>query len=187
LSSGETLAGEVRVTPASRAVADNPLDGNSLWLRVEDRSLLERIGKTEWVAVREGEREIARARLPAMAKALPALAACTHQALEKAGIDPAAWTKLRSAPVPTVPLASLFHNSDYPMVSGGSGADVLVRLDVSSSGRTTGCKAIYRSDLVLQRTTCQLLEERARFTPAADATGKPVRSHYVMMVRWRTQ
>jgi len=58
-------------------------------------------------------------------------------------------------------------------------------LDVDGEGRVSVCRVNLSSgSAVLDQTTCNLLKQRARFSPATDAAGKPVAGHYSARIRW---
>lgn len=59
------------------------------------------------------------------------------------------------------------------------------RLEVASSGRVQNCTITASSGHAeLDRATCSLVTQRARFVPAKDGTGASVTGSYVSSVRW---
>lgn len=76
---------------------------------------------------------------------------------------------------------------DYPRAAGeaGIGGTVSVIYTIETDGRATHC-AITRSsgNAVLDETTCRLIEERFRFEPSRDRSGRPVRSRIVENHEW---
>ena len=49
----------------------------------------------------------------------------------------------------------------------------------------TGCRVLYRTNPdEFADLTCALISKRARFAPALDAKGTPVKSFYISNVRW---
>ena len=63
---------------------------------------------------------------------------------------------------------------------------VEVRLDIGKTGKATGCRILHSSGVPsLDAATCTLLQARAAFAPARDATGKAVADTYDQKIAWR--
>ncbi|WP_447930562.1 energy transducer TonB [Sphingopyxis fribergensis] len=76
---------------------------------------------------------------------------------------------------------------DYPREASRAkaGGEVEVRFTIEASGRVSGCRVTRSSgDASLDRTTCELIEERFRFKPAANAAGEAVASQYGWRQSW---
>ena len=76
---------------------------------------------------------------------------------------------------------------DYPREASRAkaGGEVEVRFTIEASGRVSGCRVTRSSgDASLDRTTCELIEERFRFKPATNAAGEPVASQYGWRQSW---
>lgn len=76
---------------------------------------------------------------------------------------------------------------DYPREASRAmaGGEVEVRFTIETSGRVNGCRVTRSSgDTSLDRTTCDLIEERFRFKPATNAAGDPVTSQYGWRQTW---
>ena len=76
---------------------------------------------------------------------------------------------------------------DYPREASRAkaGGEVEVRFTIEASGRVSGCRITRSSgDASLDRTTCDLIEERFRFKPATNAAGDPVASPYGWRQTW---
>ncbi len=70
-------------------------------------------------------------------------------------------------------------SADYPAgaIEAGEGGIVVVRLDYSASGVVTRCKADgRRATRALGDLTCRLIQQRARYVPAATAPENPGRA-----------
>ena len=71
------------------------------------------------------------------------------------------------------------HNSDYPPGLGemGVGGTVSVLYAVEVDGRVTDCRVTHSSgSRALDEMTCRLIEQRFRYEPARDRSGRPIRS-----------
>ncbi|MEI4508025.1 energy transducer TonB [Sphingopyxis sp. CCNWLW253] len=76
---------------------------------------------------------------------------------------------------------------DYPREASRAktGGEVEVRFTIEASGRVSGCRVTRPSgDASLDRTTCELIEERFHFKPATNAAGEPVASQYGWRQSW---
>ena len=79
-------------------------------------------------------------------------------------------------------------DADYPApdLRMGHAGRVGFTLEVSASGRVTGCTVTASSGYPsLDQATCNLLTRRARFQPGADGTGQPSAGTYAGAVRWQ--
>ena len=79
---------------------------------------------------------------------------------------------------------------DYPAAVGeaGIGGTVSVIYAIEPDGRATDCRITRSSgNRALDATTCRLIEERFRFEPSRDRSGRPVRSRMVQDHYWETQ
>jgi|GEM_PF-1157918 len=85
-------------------------------------------------------------------------------------------------------LASLFSDDDYPSeaVREREQGTVGFRLEVGADGQVADCTITSSSGhATLDSTTCRLLTERARFTPARDPQGRPTTDSVVGRITWR--
>jgi periplasmic protein TonB len=84
-------------------------------------------------------------------------------------------------------LRGRLRDSDYPRGLGEAGIEgtVAVRYAVAIDGRVSDCVITHSSgSIVLDETTCRLIEQRFRFSPSRDAAGRPVRSFIVENHSW---
>jgi TonB family protein len=84
---------------------------------------------------------------------------------------------------------SLFSDWDYPdeaMIRRQEGTAQFILL-INQQGRIAGCNVLQPSGVpVLDSMGCAVIRERAKFKPARDKDGKPVRSTYISPpVSWR--
>jgi TonB family protein len=90
-------------------------------------------------------------------------------------------TSLPSSPPPpsgTGDLRTLFSVTDYPpmAIQQHMQGTVVADLWISEKGKPSRCQIVRSSGYeLLDDTTCKILLWRARFTPARDAFGKPVK------------
>lgn len=91
-------------------------------------------------------------------------------------------------PKPHHPLFRLFNAADYPASSlrAGREGNVAAIVTVSVEGRVDGCYIdVSAGDVGLDAATCRILGSRARFDPARDKDGKPVRAAVPVQISWR--
>jgi protein TonB len=97
-------------------------------------------------------------------------------------------------PVKTVPprsatgdLQGLFRGDDYPQsaIRADEQGSVTARLTVGTNGRVSNCDVTSSSgSRTLDRATYQILQSRARFTPARDNRGNPTTDTVTQRIRW---
>jgi protein TonB len=78
-------------------------------------------------------------------------------------------------------------DGDYPRgaAAAGVGGTVSVIYSVETDGRATHCAITHSSgNAELDETTCRLIEERFRFEPSRDRSGRPIRSRIVQDHEW---
>jgi hypothetical protein len=118
---------------------------------------------------------------------LAAMRTCVNDLVKKWGYDPDQQTQLRRPATPTKNPGQWLVNGDYPPGSLQNGHNGLVqfRLDIDQTGAVAGCYVLHRTkpddfaDL-----TCKLLAKRAKFLPALDRDGKPLRSFFISKARF---
>ena len=84
-------------------------------------------------------------------------------------------------------LPSLFTTNDYPAeaLRKREAGTVSFAVAIGRDGRVTGCTITASSGSAsLDATTCAILQRRARFTPARDASGRAVEDRTVGRIRW---
>lgn len=122
-----------------------------------------------------------------MGKPMSVMRTCMHGLIKHWGFDPDVQEKLQQRPVPTRSPHNWLKSDDYPLgaLDRGFSGVVHFRLDVDALGKVERCHILAvtkPSDFELA--TCNGVTKRARFSPALDAEGRPVRSFYVDTVRW---
>lgn len=85
-----------------------------------------------------------------------------------------------------MPLAWL-RQEDYPPTSlaAREAGEVTAAFDVTETGAVEHCRVVRSSGyLRLDDATCDLIERRARYRPAADPSGTPIAASDVRAFRW---
>lgn len=124
-----------------------------------------------------------------LGRAMEEMARCHRQMVAGWGFDPSVQATLSRHAEPVGNAAQWLRAKDYPVRQRNRRRSSIVafRLNVDAAGKPTACvvpRAYTPEEFVA--TTCTLLMQRASFTPALDAAGKPVASYYVNSVSWLT-
>lgn len=161
--------------------------GRGLSLQL-DHSVLDKIAAASSVEFSYQGKTLFQAQLPNMGQAVKALRACEATLLKDWGIDPSERAALQRIPEPIGSTASWVRNDDYPVeaLRAGASGTVVARVDVAADGKVDRCTVV-AGDRVspLDRKTCQVVEERGRFTPAIGPQGQAVAAPYVVKITWR--
>ncbi|MCL6249446.1 energy transducer TonB [Altererythrobacter sp. KTW20L] len=117
---------------------------------------------------------------------MEAMRGCLDELLTHWGIDVEAHRQLASpvAPLQMEDWARAVYDV-YParMVRSGSQAILRIRMNVSDEGMPTSCSMQTRmGEEEFERTACEILMRRARFSPAIAADGTPIASYYILSV-----
>lgn len=156
-----------------------------LWVHY-DQAATERLGAAGEIAIR-GSGIDERFALPGMRSVLKALAKCSEDLRTHWNADDAAATSLTKGATSIKPLHSYFSDADYPMQAMQEGATGTVRVTmmIDETGKLRDCMVEAVSGIAtLDAQACGVLIERAKFTPASDAAGNPVRSVMTRQIRW---
>jgi TonB family protein len=125
-----------------------------------------------------------------MAKPLAGLRECAWETVKMWGLDIEQQKRLTRRPTPRRPSSEWFNPRDYPaaMIRGGYQGIVNFRIIVDEQGNATSCN-IQESTRPKEfdDAVCAAVMKRARFEPALDAQGKPVRSYWRQTVRFILQ
>ncbi len=85
-------------------------------------------------------------------------------------------------------LASYVSDADYPSTAARNEEQgtTRFRLAIGADGRVRDCSVTSSSgSSALDSTTCRLMRQRARFTPATGTDGKPTGDTYASAIRWQ--
>lgn len=124
-----------------------------------------------------------------MAKPMEAMRACLADLMQSWGYDPAVQASLSRPLSPLSNPSMWFRTNDFPINAAMQGHNGLVqaRMDVDADGKMAGCHVLRRTNPdEFADITCEVLSKRARFSPALDASGKPVKSFYMFKLHWIT-
>lgn len=122
--------------------------------------------------------------VPSFPKALATLEDCTKGLRQEFGIDQQIVDRVA---VDAKPLSPLFSPNDYPRdaLRQGEQGTVGVLAFVGTDGRVSGCRVIETSNShSLDSQTCAVLNRRARYEPARDASGMKMLAPIYTRVRW---
>jgi hypothetical protein len=123
-------------------------------------------------------RPLGRWTIPIAARAAEALAACEAEKLVDWGADPAAVEPGATPPRPARDPASWLTIRDFGLATTTQAAAYMAvfRMVVGTDGRPSDCHVIESAGNVDLTGACRALSGRARYEPARDANGNPVRS-----------
>jgi TonB family protein len=125
--------------------------------------------------------------LPGFGKALDVLHSCVVDLGEHWGLSAEQQNRIAKPAKPNQPLYSYFSGDDYPSaaIKKDASGRTDVRVSVDETGKPTDCIVLRQSgNESLDKVTCGVLLRRARFQPAVDIDGRPVKSIIVSGVTW---
>ena len=120
-------------------------------------------------------------------KAIDALMDCDKGLLKSWGMDFDAATKFKKGAQWLTNRNDVFRPSNYPTSSirNASSGIVVIAFQITLDGNASNCRVVGSSgDRDLDRTTCELLSKRAKFTPAIGPDNKPAESGAVEAITW---
>ncbi|HEX4739171.1 MAG TPA: energy transducer TonB [Allosphingosinicella sp.] len=124
--------------------------------------------------------------VPVIGKVMQGLDACDADLLQHWNAE-AGDTKVKVRARSLAPLASYFSDADYPAqaVSENRSGISAVTMMIDETGTMRDCLVEETSGIAsLDAMACALFMKRAKFKPALDAAGKPIRSIYQDRVKW---
>ena len=128
-----------------------------------------------------------RLNLGSMRAPMEAMRKCTTDLVRTWGLDPEVQGGLTRMATPTDNPGNWLRRHDYPrtLLAAGLSGIVRFRLDVDEAGNVSGCHIQMASrPEEFNDISCRLLAQRARFLPALDRAGKPVKSYFASAIRW---
>lgn len=141
-------------------------------------AFLGRIAGAHQLAVSKDNEVVLLLAMPGAHDAVDALARCNEDLLQSWGIDMNARRALRREPrLRTPDWASDIHPA--------ANTSLAFAAEVSETGMPLDCRIVVSSlNERMDDAVCRLIRSRARFTPALDASGRPVHAQYVTRIRW---
>lgn len=139
------------------------------------------------LTLRLGGKRLYRLELGRMDKPMAAMRTCMDDLLQHWGYDPKSYAAQSRAARPIGVPGSWVVSDDYPSKAVMMGHNGLIqfRLDVDETGKVLGCHVLARTNPdEFADVSCRALTRRAKFEPALDAAGKPVKSFYVNKIRF---
>ncbi len=126
--------------------------------------------------------------LGAMAAPMKAMQRCVDDLVTGWGIDIARLATSKQWPKPTSDPVRWVSPADYPrtMLRAGLGGLVRVRLVIGEDGAIEKCMVEVAKPGDFEKLVCGNIAKRAKFTPALDAEGKPMRSYWTRSWRFST-
>jgi hypothetical protein len=177
-------SGRVRTTALRFGGKDKKTQ--TIWINFE-RSALEGLSRAGEIAIRGGGAIDERFALPGIAAVLKGLDECNAD-LRKYWNVGGAGVPIAAHAQPLKPLAAYFSDRDYPAqaidehASGRTGLMMMV----DEAGVMRDCLVEQTSGIAtLDAMACLALRQRAKFKPALDPAGKPVRSVLTGAIVWR--
>ena len=122
-----------------------------------------------------------------MAAPMAAMRTCTMDLIKRWGYDPIVQVGLKQPAKPLNAPTKWLTTGDFPREAAMEGASgiVQVRIDLDEKGAIVGCHILHRtSPDQFADLTCKLIVQRAKLSPALDASGTPVRSFYATKIAW---
>jgi TonB family protein len=112
---------------------------------------------------------------------------CMDALVKRWGYDPAQQAMAQRHVSPATRPQSWLALDDYPNKAMRKGHNGIVqfRLDVDADGKVVGCFVLARTNPDdFADLTCRAITKRAKFEPALDAQGKPMRAFWVGSINW---
>ncbi|MFM5885241.1 MAG: energy transducer TonB [Novosphingobium sp.] len=118
---------------------------------------------------------------------MKALRECVSSLWKSWGVDPAISARIATPAQPLASPAQWVTSFDFPnsMLAKGQSALLRFRLIVSTVGTVENCvitKGVGSTEF--RELTCALLTKRAKFKPALDNDGRPLKSVFSSSIRW---
>lgn len=147
-------------------------------------TFIEDFAKASMITIASGKKAIGTWSIPNAGKAVDALRRCETAKLIEWGADPLSFEPGGATPKPIGDASAWFVPEDIHRGGTGTFSTLAVaRLTIGVDGRVEAC-ALVDSSRNAEAIACPKLTERARYTPARDKDGKPIRSVAVYATSW---
>jgi TonB family protein len=156
-----------------------------VWINAR-RADLEGLRRAGEIAIKGGP-VAERLALPNIGNALDALDTCNADLRRYWNVGEHGSGVAKPA-APLKPLIRYFSSDDYPAEAAtrGEGGRSVIMMMIDEKGALKDCLVEETSGIAtLDAMTCLVLRERAKFSPALDAAGRPVRSVLTQSVIWK--
>lgn len=152
----------------------------------EDALKPDEIASTRALSMKFDVSEPIRFAVGSLGKPLAALDSCYNDLLVTWGIDPAAIDSLKKTAQPVDFQSWRVFEPSWARHAAKDKSVMTVRLDVSPTGKATGCKALASSGSTeVDAKVCALAVKNARFEPAISASGAKVAAPFVLQIQMR--
>jgi hypothetical protein len=173
--------GEATILPLERGL------GDAVAMPLLPGSFLRDFARASSLDLAVGGQPVATYALPTAAKAADAFAFCESEKLIEWGADPAGFEPGAARPRPVGDPRQWLTDRDLRglMLAASYSAAVIARLTIGIDGRAEECTLLEATAIErLQAIACRALKDRARYEPARDKDGKPIRSVAVHRAGW---
>lgn len=154
-----------------------------------ERALFAGVAEPVDLAIRLQGGRTFRFRVEGSGRAFALLETCVDRTLVAWGLDPAAVAAAMTPAVGAKDEKAWLSWTDYPpaeLARGQQGISVLM-WKVGIDGRVSDCRAVVPSgSALLDKTGCDAITQRGRYTPAQDVAGRPVASWKTRRIIWST-
>lgn len=119
--------------------------------------------------------------LGAISQPLARMDACLDDLVRSWGFDPNTVRTQSRAPEPATLPTSWIRPSDYPQLglTRGQSAVIRFRLNVTDEGKVESCSLLQPGNpQYFEKAVCTSMKKKARFAPALDKEGNPIRSFW---------
>lgn len=138
------------------------------------------------IVIDHGFKEDMEIRTGSMAEPIKALRACAEDLVKGWGIDPAAFYGMTRPAMPLTRPDRWLSRSDYPRdaLRDKQGGLVRLHLVVDVNGNVEGCHFQIEGGSDFEKAACEGITTRAKFKPALDFRGQPMKSIWRQSVRF---
>lgn len=170
----------------SLSVTPSTKPGFLIFSLVTDREGLVRLAAAQRLKVASSKLQID-LRVTGLSEVMRVVDRCVADLLTHWGLSAADQARMASFPVGVRNIASYVSNADYPSgaLARNAVGTVEARVTVSPAGKASDCQMIRSSGHDdLDRITCKVVVDRARFIPARDRQGQAMSSPFAFAIRW---
>jgi len=187
LSLGLAPGGRARDLPPTRIEIPRALGDGVAYgpLPVE---FAQELARASTLQVADGEgRSLGSWTIPIAARAADAMGSCEAEKLTDWGADPAGFEPgaIRSRPQNNPANWLTIRDLGLATATASVAYTAVFRLVVDTEGRASDCTLLESAGNIDLSGACRVLRSRARFEPARDAAGNPIRSVSVQYLGWR--